>query len=327
MSQAQITVFDKSRQFSSLVVLAVAALSLLLYRSMSSSDMSWQILLALIALVIGIPHGALDHLVSLPKSTLPKMVAFISIYVAIALFAIWAILKWNVIGFIGVVVMSALHFGIGDAAFISEQSKARNEAPAPLSVKIMYALAAGWLPVAVPLTNSKSVQALAQVNPDLMNWHGGWDWLIYLSVVLVTVIALVVLLVYRRTRDAVDLVLLYLLVMIAPPLVAFATYFGMWHAVRHTARLTLRLPSSQRCIAQHDPRGAFLRAVLPGTPALVGTFIVALILGLQSDESLSDTFLWNSLVVVWALTVPHMVVTARLDRAALSTTVTREVSK
>ena len=318
MSQAQISVFDKSRQFSSLVVLGVAALSLLLYRTMDSASMTWQIVVALVALAIGIPHGALDHLVSLPKSSALKMAVFIVLYVAIALFAIWAILKWSVIGFIGVVVMSALHFGIGDTAFISEQNKSRGETTAPPLAKIFYALAGGLLPVAIPLTNSKSVDALAQVNADLINWHGGWDWLINLSVVLITLIAIVFLLSYRRNRDAIDLILLYLLVMIAPPLVAFATYFGMWHAVRHTARLTLRLTSSQKFIAQGDACGAFARAVIPGTPALVGTFIVAAIIGLQSEEKLSDTFLWYSLVVVWALTVPHMLVTARLDRAALS---------
>jgi len=51
-------------------------------------------------------------------------------------------------------------------------------------------------------------------------------------------------------------------------------------------------------------------------PALVGTFIVSLALAAFSPERLSDELLWLSLVVVWALTVPHMMVTARLDKAA-----------
>jgi len=50
--------------------------------------------------------------------------------------------------------------------------------------------------------------------------------------------------------------------------------------------------------------------------ALVGTFIVSLALAAFSPERLSDELLWLSLVVVWALTVPHMMVTARLDKAA-----------
>jgi hypothetical protein len=52
-------------------------------------------------------------------------------------------------------------------------------------------------------------------------------------------------------------------------------------------------------------------------PALVGTFVVAGILAL-SGRDFTDEFFWMALVVVWALTVPHMAVTAKLDRAALT---------
>jgi hypothetical protein len=60
-----------------------------------------------------------------------------------------------------------------------------------------------------------------------------------------------------------------------------------------------------------------LSAVIPGLPALVGTFVVAAVLAF-SGQKFSDEFFWMALVVVWALTVPHMAVTAKLDRAALT---------
>jgi hypothetical protein len=62
---------------------------------------------------------------------------------------------------------------------------------------------------------------------------------------------------------------------------------------------------------------AFSQAVIPGLPALIGTFVVAGFMAL-SGQDFSDEFFWMALVVVWALTVPHMVVTAKLDRAALT---------
>jgi hypothetical protein len=37
-----------------------------------------------------------------------------------------------------------------------------------------------------------------------------------------------------------------------------------------------------------------------------------------SHQDISDKFLWLTLVTIWALTVPHMLVTAKLDRAALN---------
>jgi hypothetical protein len=88
--------------------------------------------------------------------------------------------------------------------------------------------------------------------------------------------------------------------------------------LRHTARLTLTLPSSQAAFAEGNSQRAFIKAVLPGAPALIGTFVVAAAIVTFRGDSLDDQFLWVSLVVVWALTVPHMAVTARLDRKALS---------
>jgi hypothetical protein len=58
-------------------------------------------------------------------------------------------------------------------------------------------------------------------------------------------------------------------------------------------------------------------AIVPGLPALFGTLIFVLVLAAFARESISDKFLWLTLVTIWALTVPHMLVTARLDRAAL----------
>jgi hypothetical protein len=87
--------------------------------------------------------------------------------------------------------------------------------------------------------------------------------------------------------------------------------------MRHTARLTLALPDSIEALNQGSNKQAFLSAVIPGLPALVGTFVVATVLAL-SGQKFSDEFFWMALVVVWALTVPHMAVTAKLDRAALT---------
>ena len=317
MSSAQAKIFDSTRRFSSISVALVVVLSLALNNLMDDSSISWQIVVALIALAVGIPHGALDHLVTLPRASFFKMSFFILGYIAIAALAVWAILTWNVIGFIGVVVMSALHFGIGDTAFITEGDRASQSKQASHLAQFSYALAAGTLPVIIPLTNERSTSALAAVNEDLVNWHGGRDSELMTAVLVFAFVAFVVLAVNRRWRDVIDLLILASLALLTPPLVAFAAYFGMWHAMRHTARLTLNLQSSQQSIADNRPARAFRQAVIPGIPALVGTFIVSLLIGIQTPGKISDEYLWLSLVVVWALTVPHMMVTAKLDKAAL----------
>jgi Brp/Blh family beta-carotene 15,15'-monooxygenase len=158
---------------------------------------------------------------------------------------------------------------------------------------------------------------LAQVNPALINWHQGYDQEILGGVSGFAAVAIVILFFLHRKRESLDLLLLLALALTAPPLIAFALYFGCWHAMRHTARLTLSLETSQRAYADGNTRSAFLKAVIPGIPALLGTFFIAGVLAIRGEE-FTDDFFWMALVVVWALTVPHMAVTAKLDRSALT---------
>ncbi len=315
MQENVVALFKRIRLFSTISVIFGILLSLLFSDLLGESSMGWQVAIAVTALAIGIPHGALDHLVTLPKAQPKKMAFFIVVYVAVAVVAVIGILQFNTIGFIIVLFMSAIHFGIGDSAFINEIDK-RSDAERKLN-RWFYIPAAGFTPVFIPLVNSASTQALASVNSALINWHQGFDSQILFAVTAFAVLAILVMIIGKRNREALDLTLLLLLAHLAPPLIAFAVYFGCWHAMRHTARLTLSLPRSLEKLNQGNLRSAFSQAVIPGLPALIGTFVVAGAMAL-SGRDFSDEFFWMALVVVWALTVPHMVVTAKLDRAALT---------
>ena len=316
MESAKLKTFSTVRRFSTVSVILVASLSLVFSSWLGEESLNWQVAIAVIALAIGIPHGALDHLVTLPRTNPLKMALFISIYVAIALVAIWAILQWNVWGFIAVVMMSSLHFGIGDSAFIAELNSLNGGKRSQLATW-SYALVGGFVPVVIPLISSRSTQALEKVNPVLVDWHHGLDSELLIAVALLSTVGLLILARERQFRDLIDLLALIALVSFAPPLVAFATYFGCWHAMRHTARLSSLLPQSQLKYSEARSLQAFLKAVIPGLPALAGTLIFVLLLAGFMRESITDKFLWLTLVTIWALTVPHMLVTSRLDRIAL----------
>jgi len=315
MQENAAVLFNRVRLFSTVSVSLAILTSLIFSDLLGSSSMSWQVIIAVIALALGIQHGALDHLETLTKAQPKKMALFIFVYVAVAIFAVIGILKFNTVGFIVVLFMSAIHFGIGDAAFINELDK-RSEGTKKLN-RWFYIPAAGFTPVFIPLVNSASTEALASVNPALINWHQGFDSQILFTVSIFALLAIGVMVFDKRYREALDLIVLLLLAHLAPPLIAFAVYFGCWHAMRHTARLTLSLPRCVENITQGMLRKAFSNAVIPGLPALIGTFVVAGLLAL-SGRDFTDEFFWMALVVVWALTVPHMAVTAKLDRAALT---------
>ena len=316
MEMAKLKTFSRVRTFSSAIVAMAIAASIAFSSWLGADSLNWQVVMAVVALAIGIPHGALDHLVTLPKSAPWKMALFVVIYVAIALAAIWAILQWNVWGFIAVVIMSATHFGIGDSAFISELNHLKGNTSSKFPVWA-YAPAAGLLPVVIPLVNSRSTEALTKVNAELINWHYGYTSEIQIAVAAIATLSAMALISRKRYRDLLDLALLAALASVAPPLVAFAVYFGCWHAMRHTARLTSLLPRSIASYEGGNSRGAFTHAVIPGLPALAGILIFVALLAGFSQSNVSDTFLWLTLVTIWALTVPHMIVTAKLDRAAL----------
>lgn len=312
---SQLMLFSKVRLFSSAIVGFTAVLFLLFHLFSWQISLSWQIGIAITALAIGIPHGALDHLVTLPKSQPKKMALFIIGYVAVAVLAVLLIANWNLIGFQLVLLMSLIHFGIGDLAFMAELKNLSNKASKSKS-RVPNYLAFGAVPVLIPLLKDESIAALTEINIELVNWYQQFRGAIWILVTLAILMTAVDLLRLKRNRDLLDLFLLTALALIVPPLISFAIYFGCWHAMRHTARLTLSLPKSLTNFAAKKPLKAFWAAVIPGTPALALTFAAAGIFWQQ--DKLDNSFLWSALVIVWALTVPHMAVTAKLDRAALN---------
>lgn len=311
---AGLVVFKKTRLFSVWALVVVIVLSVIFSALFSSGSAPWQVWLAVAALAIGIPHGALDHLVTVPGMETKKLVLFVSGYLSVVAVAVVAILIWPREGFILVVAMSAVHFGMGDASFVS-QSGGHGSEPrrAPWWV---YAIPAGSLPVFVPLTNQGSAHALALVNPTLVSWHLGANQVVLWVTVIGAAIAIVWLVVTRHVADARDLVILALLALLTPPLIAFAAYFGLWHALRHTARLSQEIPPAQAIANEGKWVRALWRVSVPGLPALVGTMVVAAGITFIGGLALAD-YLWIALALVWGLTVPHMALTWRLDREAL----------
>jgi Brp/Blh family beta-carotene 15,15'-monooxygenase len=306
-------VLSKTRTFSVVAIVAVVVASQVLAVFFGSGSAAWQVWMAVAALAIGIPHGALDHVVTVPAMEPAQMVVFVIGYLVATAVSLAAILLWPVAGFIFVVVMSAAHFGMGDASFVRQEGAQRPGRQAPWWV---YAIPAGALPVVVPLTNQGSSEALALVNSDLLAWHLGADSVLFWGSLIAAVGAVVWLGVTRRFADARDLIALALLATMTPPLVAFAAYFGLWHALRHTARLSLEVPVARKTAADGKSLAALWRVSVPGLPALFGTMAAAGVITVVGGWALTD-YLWVALAVVWALTVPHMALTWKLDRQVL----------
>ena len=313
MNQLELSLLTKIRSISRYLI-ALGILVSIPLATFFENAIELQVLLALVALTVGIPHGAVDHIVTVPKFQPLKMALFLAGYLAVVGLVIAAILWQNLIGFQLIVLLSAIHFGIGDASFIAGADARAGRAKFP---KLSYAIAAGFMPVMLPLTSPLTAQALNEVNPALIGWAGELTDAVFWFFVGFGLLAMVLQLIAQRFDNLIDLGLLLGLSLIAPPLVAFAFYFGFWHALRHTGRLTLELESSQQSFQRGKQLKAFGQAVSAGLPALLIVLGFTVWLGFTQGLDLSQQLLWLLLVVIWALTVPHMALTARLDYRAL----------
>jgi Brp/Blh family beta-carotene 15,15'-monooxygenase len=310
-------VYTWARRISRYGVIAVLVLLAALHILGVEITLSVQLVIALLALLVGIPHGAIDHLITIPRSDTKRFYLYIAIYIAIAVLAGWAIAVWNVVGFQLVVLMSALHFGYGDAAYLNEKRDSQKRDRYSFSTENLYALPAGFLPVVLPLTDNRTVDALNRINPSLDDWLGSLTDPIRGTTIAIAGLAFLVFLASRKFSLAIDIALLSALAFFAPPLIAFATYFGFWHALRHTARLVPKLERASALAKSGDWKRAIWGAIYPGLYAVAGTIGLAVILMATNPDEISSTLLWSTLLIIWALTVPHMATTSRFDLQAL----------
>jgi Brp/Blh family beta-carotene 15,15'-monooxygenase len=316
MNQTLSQIYQGSARFSRVAAAAAILLFAGLQFTNAEISMKAQVVLAVIALAIGIPHGAIDHLITIPRDSTRRFVGFIAIYTLIAIIAALAIAQWNLVGFQLVVLMSALHFGFGDSAYANESQASAGKSGYSKLVLASYAIPAGFSPVVLPLTDKRTLDVLQELNPTLINWAGTFTESLRNSTIAITVFSILLLVVTRNYSLAIDLALLLALSFLAPPLVAFAVYFGLWHAIRHTARLVPKLPSAMQKVASGSPLASFFAAVIPGLYAIFGIFILGIIFVARGTTDVSSDFLWIILVIIWALTVPHMATTAKFDLRA-----------
>ena len=299
-------------------VLAVATVVICLATGVTATNTdvpTWSLIVALIALALGVPHGAVDHLILLDE--LPnrrRQIAWALSYATAAAVAAAAIMRWPAAAFPLVIALSCWHFGSGDSEATTELNTRQ---PTRGLTRLSYRAAAGCAPVILPLTSSSSIDTLRRIEPDLAVMFTPEVTLsLRWATLLLAAIACALLILDGELRRAGEVVVLVALGLVAPPLVAFAVYFCAWHALRHTGRLALDAHG-------HIDRSTLSRVFVAGLPAL-GLTIVAIAVGLANVQGLTQAggWLWWGLAIVWGLTVPHTVMVTRFDRSKAATRAT-----
>ena len=259
------------------------------------------------AVLIGVPHGAVDHRVARPmlRPWLERAVgarlgarwvgpawfgAFAAAYLglAAAILAAWVMAPaWSLVAFL---LVSVLHFGTEDA-----------EGRGPLPV-----LARGGAPVALPilLHPERTARFFEVLGGGDAAFAGltvaAWAWAPLGAAHLADAIR------RRRGSEAAEMGAVGLAFAALPPLAGFAFYFLVVHSPRHMAELARRH-------APGDARGGWLWALRRAAPLSAATFAIgaALVWGLEG--TFEERFLRATFWGLAALTVPHMIL-HHLDR-------------
>ena len=263
-------------------------------------------------ILLGIPHGAVDHMVpfwaSGRRPSGAGLLRVLLAYVLIGATAIGAMVLAPTVTLVVFLVASAVHFGQAEVEFVAE----RRALPAARSPRIdrLRVAAHGLTVVALPtaIWHDRVAVVLRELAPALA---GQAAWFVFAAVAAVAVALDLALLridlAGRHRQEAGETVLLVLLMVTVPPLPAFAVYFGAWHALRHTARL-LPLPGAGG--VPLSMRAALRRYVVHALPPT----IVVLVALFAAASTGNRSVLTSALAVLIALTFPHMRTVAAFDR-------------
>lgn len=264
-------------------------------------------------LLAGLPHGSVDHRIAAALGGWSTPLVALG-YAGLAA-ATWALLVVaGPVALVAVLVLSVAHFGLGELESLRATTGWRPSGPVAVAVAVA---ATGAL--LLPLARSGDLLAgvAAAVSPQLGPLLG--DVAVRSALVVVWVLAAAVAvgaaLRARRPTAALDLLLVGALGATAPPLVAFAVWFGGWHALRHTARLLTVDPGCAEVLAARGPGPAvrvLLRVAAWPTAAAVGVLVGLLVLTASAADPVAA--IGGALLVLLALTVPHVVVVLWLDR-------------
>ena len=293
---------------------------------------------ALSLVVLGLPHGAVDHLAVprlLGRRAWPwPVLAVGSLYLVLGglYLALWFVAP--VAAFALFVALTWFHWGGGDLYALVAFTSDRGDYPSGRTRRALTLISRGGLPMLVPLLAfPETYRAVAESVVVLFapGSAGVLSWAFAHSFRLLTGVAFALLVVgvlasgYRGAKksgargtwlvDVVETAILALYFALVSPVLAIGLYFCLWHATRHIARLALLDPKSTGALEAGRVAPALTRFVRDAAPLTVAAIV--LLLGLYLVVPASGTtppaLLALYLVLVSVLTLPHVVVVSSMD--------------
>jgi Brp/Blh family beta-carotene 15,15'-monooxygenase len=284
-------------------------------------------------LVLGLPHGAVDHLaVARTRGQRPDRRAIARVF---ALYGIvggaYAVLWFlaPAAAFVLFILVTWFHWGQGDLWVLEQVVEA--DYPDTRSQRLATVAVRGGLPMLVPLLAFPDWYR--QVAVDLVGLFapgavGALTWVFRADVRLALAVVYGLLLVgtltvgYLRAEsirpwrlDAGETLGLVAFFTVVPPVLAIGVYFCLWHSLRHVGRLLLVDDKAAAALGSRDPRTAFARFARDAAPLTLAS--LALLAGLYvlvpNPPASIPEWVGLYLVFIAVVTLPHVVVVTVMD--------------
>ena len=273
------------------------------------------VVVVIVVALLGIPHGAVDHLAAaelggpFDTSSLRRFaIGYVGVMLAVAV--VWLVAP--TLALVVFLTVSVHHFGQSDLAYL-RLSGARANA---------VQWSRGLLLVGLPLVAhvdlvSPVVERLGGGNPASWAWLAD-RWILWSAMLVAQHVVIGWAFVHRHLDrptlacEAVTVAALSTLFLTADPLIGFAVYFGMWHSLAHLFVLADLLgtePSRLRSLGR-------LTAPLSAVSILV---VVAVVIGAMAADR-TELIVPLTFVFVSMLTMPHLLVVERIWSARTSGT-------
>jgi Brp/Blh family beta-carotene 15,15'-monooxygenase len=284
--------------------------------------------------LVGLPHGAVDHLVPSRlrgDPPTPRSLAAVGLLYAVvggAYALAWFLAP--VAAFVAFILLTLAHWGQGDVHALVALAGGDHLRTRPQ--RVLAAVVRGGFPMLVPLVafpDAYREVAAALVAPFAGSaaplapvFASGTR--LAVGVGFAALVAVHLAVGFRRRgdgagwrRDAGETLLLGGFFATVPPLVAVGTYFCLWHAARHVARLVLLDGPAVDALAGGDARAALARFARQAAPLTAASLALlgGLYLLVPDPPTTLPGFVGLYLVLIAALTLPHVVVVAWMDRA------------
>lgn len=318
------------------VLVGVCFLSLLIpfFEFIHGLSYTYQLFPFVLSMVfLGLPHGAMDHLVpaELSSVSLPGSALRVGLLYAVlgGLYTAWWFID-AVTALLFFIVLTWIHWGQGDLHSIKELQRGQY-AGGPL-INFLYVVVRGGIPMLVPLIAHpelyarfiSSVLSLFSTAQVIISFSGSIRLFTLLVMGSLTVISGMYHLAKATRQGSLrpwvytqfETVLLWTYFLTLPPIFAVGVYFCVWHSLRHIARISLVKGGKMRDFLIRSDYLSYLSSVFSrATPLSIVSLacIVGIYFAFPSSLNTTESMIAVYLVCISILTLPHFAIVSWMD--------------